>query len=414
VISATPSSRARRAELREAALAAALGVLLFLVSYGLLHVSPIDERQIVDTGVYQRYGDAMLDGQVPYRDFEIEYPPAALPVFLLPSLAPEEHYRTAFEILVVVVLGLGIVCLVALSLSLLGASRARLFAGCALAGLAPLALGTVVLTRFDLWPAFLTAAAVAAALSSRERLALGILGLAAAAKIYPAVLLPVLLLYAWRRGGPRFALGGLGAFAAVVTVCLLPFAILAPEGLADAFTKQAGRPLQIESLGAAFLLAAHQLDAYLPTVVDSHGSQNLFGSLPDGLATVQTALQILAVAGIWLLFALGRRGPEQLVAASAGSVCAFVAFGKVLSPQFAIWLVPLVPLVGGGLGVAASGLLVLVLVLTQLWFPQRYWHLVALEAGPTWLLVARNVALVALTAVLAAATASGRERSRSW
>lgn len=408
----TPSLQARRVEPREVAIAAALGALLFLVSYGLLHVSPLDERQIVDTPVYQRYGDAMLDGQVPYRDFELEYPPAALPAFLLPALAPDADYRTAFEVLVVV-LGLGTVGLVALSLSLLRADRTRLLAGCALAGLAPLALGTVVLTRFDLWPAFLTAGAIAATLARRERLALGILGLAAAAKIYPALLLPVLLLYAWRRGGPRLALGGLAAFSAVVIACLLPFALIAPHGLAEAFTTQAGRPLQLESLGSGLLLAAHQLDAYLPTVVNSHGSQNLLGSLPDGLAAVQTALQVVAVAGIWLLFAVGRRGPEQLVAASAGSVCAFIAFGKVLSPQFAIWLVPLVPLVGGGLGIAASGLLVLVLVLTQLWFPQRYWHLVALEAGPTWLLVARNVLLVALTVVLAAATAPGRERSRS-
>ena len=57
---------------------------------------------------------------------------------------------------------------------------------------------------------------------------------------------------------------------------------------------------------------------------------------------------------------------------------------------------------------------VLALVTTQLWFPQRYWHLVALDAGPTWTLVARDVLLVALTVVLAVATGSGRERARSW
>ena len=54
---------------------------------------------------------------------------------------------------------------------------------------------------------------------------------------------------------------------------------------------------------------------------------------------------------------------------SAAAVVAFVALGKVLSPQFLIWLAPLVPLVAGRRGLRASVLLVVALVLTQLWFP---------------------------------------------
>ena len=82
-----------------------------------------------------------------------------------------------------------------------------------------------------------------------------------------------------------------------------------------------------------------------------------------------TIVQVLAVIALWILFATRRGYPEELTAASAAVVAAFIAFGKVLSPQFLIWLVPLVPLVLGGLGLVAAGLFVLVLVLTQLWFP---------------------------------------------
>jgi hypothetical protein len=39
-------------------------------------------------------------------------------------------------------------------------------------------------------------------------------------------------------------------------------------------------------------------------------------------------------------------------------------------------------------------------VLTQLEFPFRYWRLVALEEPPSWILLARDLALVALVAVL--------------
>ena len=107
-----PAFGSDSAGLRHGAAAAALAVLLFAGSWAVLHVTPLGDRQIIDTPVYQRYGDAVLDGQVPYRDFSLEYPPGALPVFILPSLAPQEHYRSAFETLMVLC-GLTMVALVA-------------------------------------------------------------------------------------------------------------------------------------------------------------------------------------------------------------------------------------------------------------------------------------------------------------
>jgi hypothetical protein len=271
-----------------------------------------------------------------------------------------------------------------------------------LAALAPLVLGSVVLSRFDLWPAAVTASSLAAMVAGWKRPALGLLGLAIAVKVYPVVLLPLFLAYAWRRGGRREALVCGGICAAVVAACFGPFLALAPGGVWDSVVRQTTRPLQIESLGAGILLVAHQLFGTGLTMRSSHGSQNLAGAAPDALAALQSVLQIGALLFVWWRFARGPADRERLVTASAAAVVAFVALGKVLSPQYLIWLPPLVALVRGRRGLVAGALLVAAMLLTQLWFPYRYWDLaLGFAARPSWLVLARDLVLVALLGVLA-------------
>ena len=381
---------------------------MLAIAWAVLHVAPWTDYQIVDTPVYQRYGEAMTAGQVPYRDFRPEYPPAALPAFLLPALGPSDDYRTLFEILMLAC-GMGIVALVAATLVRVGVAGRELYAYVALAALAPLALGSVVLTRFDLWPALLTVAALAALVSGRDRLGLGVLGLATAAKLYPAVLLPVALVYAARRDRQN-VLAALVSFVGALLLCFLPFLLLAPEGVWASIERQTGRPLQIESLGAALLLAGKQLGLYEPTVVSTFGSQNVSGSLPDRLASLQTLLQIVAVVAVWVAVARARDPIAGLLGGSAAAVVAFVAFGKVLSPQFLIWLVPLVPLAAAVSGLGITVLFVTALVLTQLWFPTRYWDVVDLGAVG-WLVLVRDLVLVGLLVALVRSTLTGRARA---
>jgi Glycosyltransferase family 87 len=387
-----------QADLRLWAAATLAGAVLLTGAWGLLHVGPFDDFEIVDTPVYQDYGDAMLDGRVPYRDFELEYPPAALPVFLVPSLAAEDDYRAVFEGLM---LACALAALAALVYALVaaGASARRVYGAVGLAAVAPLALGPVVLTRFDLWPAALLAGALAALAADRSRLGLGLLAVAAAAKLFAVVVLPIALVYVGRRRGRRAALVSFGVFAAVAAAIVVPFAVVAPDGIAESVSRQTGRPLQIESLGAALLVVGHRLGIYEPTVVSSFGSQNLAGTLPEALASMLTGLQVLAVVAVWALFARGEATRARLFLASAAAVTAFVAFGKVLSPQFLIWLLPLVPLVAAPFAGAA---LVVALVLTQLWFPAHYWDYVGL-GSEAWLVLGRDLVLVALLFVLAGA-----------
>jgi hypothetical protein len=383
---------------------AALAVSAFLASWGTLHYGFYTHRLLLDTPVYQGYGDRVLKGQVPYRDFALEYPPAALPVFVAPSLIVERKdlhgYTQVFEGLMGIC-GMLAVAAVALILVRDRASPRRLVLGLGLVSLGALALGPVVLSRFDLWPAALTALALAALVTRRNLLAFGVLGLAFVAKIYPGVLLPLMLAYAWQRFGRRAALLGAGAFAGVTLAVVLPFLALSPDGLWDSVSGQASRPLQIESLGASVLLAGHQLWGETVVVWPSSGSDNVWGPTPDAIARAQSVLQLLVLIGLWIAFARGPATGGRLFRYSAAAVCAFIALGKVLSPQYLVWLLPLVPLVRGRRGVAAGVLLLLAMALTQAWFPYRYLEL-AFELDPlaSWLVLARDLMLVALLVLL--------------
>ena len=381
---------------------------VFLASLTVLHWGFYQHNLILDTVEYHRFGNAMLDGQVPYRDFGVEYPPGALPVFAAPAIGHDGFslYNREFQILMALC-GIGALFAMTLALRSLAASAERTAAALAFAALAPLVLGSVIIYRYDLWPAALAVGGLAAVLAGRERLGFGSLGLGIAAKVFPAVLIPPAFAYVWRTRGRREALLCLGGAAAVVAVVIGPFLAVAPHGVWDSVVRQATRPLQIESLASAVLLAAHQVGGLAITMESSRGSQNLAGSLPDALGTASSVLLVLTLLGIWTAAAWGPATPERLVRFSAASLVAFVSLGKVLSPQFLIWLIPLVPLVRGRRGLVASGLLGLALLLTQLWFPIRYWDLVAFEAGPSWLVLARDVTLVALLAVLLFPT--GRE-----
>jgi hypothetical protein len=407
-MSARPESwpRFRKAALPPLAVGVAgVGLGVFLAAWALLHVGFYERDQVRDTPLYQSYGDRIEDGDIPYRDFRVEYPPGALPAFVVPSLLADGRdagdFRVGFETLMWIS---GALCLlgVVLTLRSLQAAPTRYVAAAGFIALAPLALGSVYLSRYDLWPAALTALALAALVSRREMLGLGLLGLGAATKVYPALLAPLALVYLWRLRGRRQALLGAGVFAAVVALVIVPFAALSPDGVWAALTRQASRGLQIESLGSAVLLAAHHVGGAGIEMRSSAGSQNLVGAVPDVLAGLHTAAQGLAVLAVWAAFARGRVDRERLLSASALVVCAFVALGKVVSPQFLIWLIPLVPLVRGRSGLVASALLGLALVLTQLWFPYRYWALaLEFDEPASWLVLARDLVLLAVLAVLA-------------
>ncbi|HZT85715.1 MAG TPA: glycosyltransferase family 87 protein [Gaiellaceae bacterium] len=379
--------------------AAAVAAVLFGFSFYAL-VAWLERGQLSDVGLYVHYSGLVRGGGVPYRDFALEYPPAALPPMLLPAWMGWS-YVTSFAVLMGVC-GAGCIAAATSALRAVGAEAWRTWAALLTIGVSPLVLGSLFDTRFDLWPTLLAVAALAAVVRERPVAAGALLGLGFAAKIWPAVLLPIAVAHLWRRRGRAGAIAVAGAFVAVAAACFVPFAILGPAGLRAMFADQLGRPLQVESLGAAVLMAAQRFGMAPLATVSSHGAQALSGRGAGLAATLSTVLEVTTVLAVWILFARRRHaGGEAVLLAAAAAVAALVAFDRVLSPQYLIWLAPFVPLVRGARGFLAGSLLVLALGLTQTWFPWHYWSLALDHAAPwSWYLLARDVALVALAGVL--------------
>jgi uncharacterized membrane protein len=349
-----------------------------------------------NTGLFQLYGDKVAHGEVPYRSgFSLEYPPGAIPPLAVPSL-PRSHYIPwfhAFEF------GCLLIAVAAVALALEGVAERRRLAAVAVVGAAPAVLGQLSLNSFDLWPAALAALAVAAVMRGRPPLGFALLGAATAAKLFPALLAPSLLTYVYRRRGREEAKRALFAGVSTVAVIFAPFAVLGPGGLKFSLQEQAARGLQVESLGGSVLGVARQLGAGFHVVeTTSPFSYNVAGSLALTLATVSSVVVLGAAALVWWTLRAGDASRERTMLAVAATAVGFVAFAKVLSPQYLLFLVPIVPLVRCA---SAVVLFLGVLALTQIWarFPQPFAQVAALQEL-IWVTFVRNLLLVVLFGVL--------------
>lgn len=371
------------------ALPGAAGFLLCcLVTRGGL----LDHHRYGDVGLYGHYGHEMTSGHWPYRDFYDVYPPLAQPLFFVVRLLPGP-FATSFKWTMALC---GAAALVLLILAM-RASLLRVIVAAGVVAISPLLVGPVFLNTYDLFPALLTIAAVLAFLHGRERTTYILLALAVAAKVFPLVLLPLVLIESWERGGRNAVRRALAWFAGVLVLVHLPFAVMGPGGLRFSYWVQLKRGLEVESLGGGILLVLSRLGLHPVTLRDTAaGSRDAVGTLPDALAVVSSLAVVAAVLYVAWVYLRGRR---DRVLACASAVTAFVAFNKVLSPQYVVWLLPLVP----AAGIVASGVLVAVLALTR-----AEWNRFVLPHGSvqhwgdvlSWWILARDLVLVALFALL--------------
>ncbi len=376
--------------MRRAALA------LLVVGWALtLWLAPWSDERVNDLFVYRGFVEPLLDGGLPYRAFAFEYPPLAAPLIALPGLlgTGEESFRLAFAVWTLAGAAAVVLLCGALARVTGGDPRRAMFA----AALMPLLLGALVRTHFDVFPVAILLGGLLLLCRDRPRAGLAVLGLGAMTKLFPLVAVPVALAWLVVRGRRREAWQGGLACAATIAVVALAAIAASPDGAADAVGYHLDRPVQIESSPALVLLGLDAVGIGDAVSVSSHRSDGLLHDADGAVAALFAGVLVGLVA---LLAARVGRAPRDLVLASLAGTLAFALFGKVLSPQFVIWAVPLGALAFAWRLHALAASIAAAAVLTQIEFPAHYADVVAREPRALALVALRNAAL--LTALVLA------------
>jgi hypothetical protein len=240
-----------------------------------------------------------------------------------------------------------------------------------------------------------------------------VLGLAVSAKIYPILLVPILVAaiageIGWKASIPvltRFSLGLILAIAAAV----LPFLAVAKRAFLVDLAGHAQRPLEIESvLGTPLLLfkSSHSFHSF--------GSINLAAPGSNAMAWISGPLTLLLIGfSSWLTFRTAIHDRRRaLVEGGLLALLAMLIGSKVLSAQYILWPLPFVLAMEGRRGRRYSLAFAIAALLAQLWYPLFWKAVVELKPGAIALLVARNSLLIAMFVGLAISLYRNRNSSQ--
>lgn len=220
-------------------------------------------------------------------------------------------------------------------------------------------------------------------------------------KLVPLVIVPPLL--AIRTPWKSKAIG-LATFVATLAVGGSAWFWLGGEGLLRSIRYHGERGLEIESLAASAYMVAHKLAGVLVFSYFGHGGFNLSG---PGIGDAARLSPIIQAALLVLVAARARQAdPSDSLRFAAAALLAFLVFGKVLSPQYLIWLFPFLAALDGPKATAARWLFLACCVLTTMIFPTRFGALLTFRDDAVVILAARNVGLVVLFAILIRVTAT--------
>jgi uncharacterized membrane protein len=279
-----------------------------------------------------------------------------------------------------------------------------------------LAIGPIISQQYDIFPAILVLLAIYCFWLGKHKTSWALIALGAMTKFYPVAIAPIFLLYYIRNRQYRHIWSGILTFAATILVVVLPFLIIDSDSIWGLLSYHAQRGIQIESTYSAFLMAADKLGLIRASVTFGSGSWNLLGPLiptadsnllsQPAITVAQLSTYVLALLlliGYWFIYSQMKPGKidfPHLGAYSLLVVTITLIASKVLSPQYLIWLIPLMPLLFGRWRYTIWIVFLVIGPLTYYIFPSHYGGLLALKPGPVAVLLVRNILLILLAVLV--------------
>jgi hypothetical protein len=286
-----------------------------------------------------------------------EYPPLSILLFSIPLLVPLPYYAPTFALFMFLITGF-ILWLLAHFHSQHAARHFLLSLG--------LGASVLVQVRFDIFPAACMLICLLAAERKRWNLAYSALAIGVLLKLYPIVALPALFIAeqeaynhlslsfgttpekggAWWRQAACQVVGWqwkhFSLFCGILAGVTGGFALLNLQAVVGPVGYLLQRPIQIESLQSSLLWLAHY--AGIPfQIIFSYGSLNILSPVSSAASQTGTGLLVL---GSLFIFHLQWKQKLPLGQAVIALLCLLIATGKVFSPQYLIWLIPLIAYVG--------------------------------------------------------------------
>jgi Glycosyltransferase family 87 len=381
--------------IRWRATAAALVCALHLA----LFVPTIGDWSSVLVNDFAPQAQAIKDGDLPYRDQEIEYPPLSIPVLIAPIYF-DDSTQGFVDGFMWEMLAFDLAIIVLIALALPGDARRMLSAiGIYTVGVVTLSgvvldsslidFGPLALDRFDLVPTLFVLAAVLARDRARSASWSALLSVGVAIKAFPLFVYPALL--RGERNLRRVIVAG-----AIPLLISAAAVIVMGDEFGSAITYHTERTLQVESVAASPFEVAHVLGSAGIASQIGHGGFEISAS--GATAARWISVVIGAVGYLWLVWAGWRSRASNLQLATA-LLTVLVVFAPVLSPQFVLWLLPLSAC---AYGLGKENLVLLGAILFTQIELQHYDGVDGLTSSFVWLVAARNVLLLVYLALVAA------------
>jgi Glycosyltransferase family 87 len=263
---------------------------------------------------------AISDGR-PYRDFEVEYPPVML-------AAIEAVDRGDVRSTTVRLMWSQLVVDVAIAAVIVWAWGRRAGIAYLLIGL-PFLLYPFLYLRLDLLSVFLAVLGIALVRKRYPVAGGATLAVACFAKLWPLVLVPVLIVRrSWR---------ALGAFVGVGTAGTAAWVAWAgTDGPVQVLTFRGAKGWEFESTVGALVRSVGGVSPHI-----ERGAWRV-GEISDWTRNLLSLVLVAAVVLVWYLASKAKRaGPDVLDGlAPVAAVAAFLVLSPLLSPQFFAWVLP--------------------------------------------------------------------------